>query len=163
MPEVREGRKRGWFWIDNDIIDKMGKTMGPYGLAVYSVLARHLDKDDTCFPSTGYIGKLIGCSDRTVRRHIDQLEQLGLITVGRTFGKSHHYYVKRTPDRGSEVCGTIEETPEYVSTPPDRGSGVPRTQLPTNKTYLTRPNNKTEPIALKDHLKDIRKALKPGR
>jgi hypothetical protein len=42
---VRDNRGGNWFWIHNVIVDAYGKTLGPYGLAVYMVLCRHAGQE----------------------------------------------------------------------------------------------------------------------
>jgi len=78
--EIRDIRDGGWFWADNELIDKYGKIIGPYGIAVYMGLARYAN-NNKCWPSLKTIAKNIGTSRPTVKKAIDKLQATGLITV----------------------------------------------------------------------------------
>jgi len=78
--EIRDTRDGGWFWADNELIDKYGETIGAHGIAVYVTLARHAN-NNKCWPSIGTIGKKIGASRPTVKKALDALQAVGLITV----------------------------------------------------------------------------------
>jgi hypothetical protein len=68
--------------IDNAIIDDFLPKIGAYGLAVYTVLKRHLNyTTGQCNPSYNRIAKMIGIDRTTVIRKVRLLEKLGLIAV----------------------------------------------------------------------------------
>ena len=67
--------------IDNEIIDRYLRQIGPIGYAIYSVLKRHENqKTGRCNPSYKTIAKKIGVDRGTVMRHIKKLVSLGLIS-----------------------------------------------------------------------------------
>lgn len=70
----------GWFWIDNQLLDRFGPRLGVYGLAVYTALARCANRERECHPSYQRIADAIGCSRRQVIREMARLESLGLVT-----------------------------------------------------------------------------------
>lgn len=80
--KIEDNREGGFFWADNEIIDKYGAELGPFGIAVYMALSRHANRN-RCFPSFGGIAKRIGASRPTVVKAIKKLEELGLISVER--------------------------------------------------------------------------------
>ncbi len=82
MPDIlRDGRKRGWFHIDNALLDRFGAEIGAYGVAVYAVLARHADAKGVCFPSYQGIADKLGVSRRQAIRTVSVLAERGLIRV----------------------------------------------------------------------------------
>ena len=91
MAKLRDGRKPGWFWADNRIIDEYGARIGANGIAVYVCLARHASTSRTAFPSFTMLATKIGMHRRTVIRVVRILIELGLIEVSRQADKSGRY------------------------------------------------------------------------
>lgn len=82
MAKVRDKRRRGWFWMDNAVVDDHGAKLGAYAIAVYAVLCRHASNDDgTCQVGINTIGRKIGCSRNSVKRALRELEDSRLIEV----------------------------------------------------------------------------------
>jgi DNA-binding transcriptional ArsR family regulator len=77
--KVRDKRNKGWFYLDNEYLNGIGKHLGPTGIAVYVSLCRHADDNQSCFPSQELIAKEIGSTDRSVRTHLKKLEELNII------------------------------------------------------------------------------------
>lgn len=70
----------GWFRINSKTIEEKGTEMGPYGMAVYMVLAMHADnKTGETWPSYQTIAEKTGISRRKVISTIDHLLELGVI------------------------------------------------------------------------------------
>src|SRR5215213_538994 len=84
---VRDRRRKGFFTIDNVLLDWFGALLGPYGLAVYMALARFANQEGTCWPSLATIAKKTGMSRPQVIREIAKLKELGLIAVAHQLGK----------------------------------------------------------------------------
>ncbi len=78
---VQDRRRKGFFTIDNDLLDRFGDQLGPYGLAVYMALARFADQDSECYPSQSTIAKRTGMSRMQVSRVIEKLQKLQLISA----------------------------------------------------------------------------------
>jgi hypothetical protein len=78
---VQDRRRKGFFTIDNDLLDRFGEQLGPYGLAVYMALARFADQDSECYPSQSTIAKRTGMSRMQVSRVIEKLQKLQLISA----------------------------------------------------------------------------------
>jgi len=82
MPDIlRDGRQRGWFHIDNALLDDFGARIGVYGVAVYATLARHADAQGVCFPSYQGIANKLAVSRRQIIRTVAVLVECGLIRV----------------------------------------------------------------------------------
>jgi hypothetical protein len=77
--EVRDHRKKGFFQLDNSLIDDYGATLGVHGIAVYAVLAMHANKQEQAWPSLRTIAKTLDIGLSTVQRSINHLLGLGLI------------------------------------------------------------------------------------
>lgn len=78
---VADARRRGYFTVDNIILDQYGERLGPYGLAVYVALCRFANADQECWPSHATVAKRTGMSRRQVGREIAKLADLRLILV----------------------------------------------------------------------------------
>ena len=79
--ELRDGRDRGWFHIDNVLLDDHGAAIGAIGVAVYATLARHADRAGVCFPSYARIAALLDLSRPTVIAAMRKLKEAGLIEI----------------------------------------------------------------------------------
>lgn len=122
----------GWFWVDNSIVDLHGASLGPVGVAVYAVLARHANGDGVCWPAKNTIGSRLGISKRAVDKAIAQLERCGLIQVERrqkdsgqsSTNRYHLLAVAETvpsdgsirPSLGSPLTGSCSGAPHAPST-----------------------------------------------
>lgn len=61
---------------------------------VLLVLADHAGPDGRCSPSETRIASLVESSERTVRRAIERLEELGLVEVERRPGQNSTYRLR---------------------------------------------------------------------
>jgi len=78
--KLKDGRKHGFYIIDNDIIDKYGEAIGVYGVAIYNLIARYASgKNEGAFPSYQTIADKLGISRPKAVTTINQLVELGLI------------------------------------------------------------------------------------
>lgn len=76
-------RRPGYLRVDNDVYDRFGPQLGPYGLAVYVALCRYANQDSECWPSYSTIARGTGMSKRKVIYEIQKLERLQIIAVER--------------------------------------------------------------------------------
>lgn len=136
---VADKRKRGYFTIDNILLDQYGKEIGPYGIAVYVALARFSNADAECWPSRRAIYERTGVSVAQVTRELAKLVVLGLITITPQFDEHG--------DQASNLytlLDILERDPLIsVSSPPSSASAAPliresRKQSPKKK--VTPPN-----------------------
>jgi hypothetical protein len=77
---IRDQRQPGWFFVDNEIIDKYGAQLGAYGVAVYCVLSRYAKNGNQQVNlSARDIGSALGISQDRVRKSLADLASVGLI------------------------------------------------------------------------------------
>ena len=90
----RPRKKRTRYYIDNEILELYGKTLGPYGIAVYNVLAKHANSQtQECFPSYETIMKLSGIGRRnTLSKHLKRLRGIRLIKMYHKVDDRKNYY-----------------------------------------------------------------------
>lgn len=81
--EVVDRRKRGYFTIDNVLLDVYGGQLGPHGIAVYAALARFANHEQECWPTYRTITDRTGVSRRQIVREIEKLETLKIIAITR--------------------------------------------------------------------------------
>lgn len=89
---MRDIRKRGWFWVENELIDRTDLSFEVKSM--YMILARFADNEGKCFPSIEKLAEIIGKDKRTVIRYIKKLEEKGLIEKRRRFNQTNIYYLK---------------------------------------------------------------------
>jgi hypothetical protein len=125
--QIRDRRTVRRFFVDNVILDKYGKKLGPYGIAVYMALCRFADQStQSCFPSVQTIADRIGAGTTKVREMLRLLEKLGLIETQQRKDSSSIYTLLDPP---------CPDTPPQreASPPPTRGVAPPqREALPNN-------------------------------
>lgn len=94
---IVDGRKHPFFIVYKDLLATFGQDLGAEGIAVYCALAYHANNEDnTAWPSVATIMKLTGLARATVRRYIENLERLELVTVYEAFdfrGQTSSIYV----------------------------------------------------------------------
>lgn len=105
--EISDRRSTNFFMVFNDLYDRFGAKLGPYGLAVYMGLCRYANRRDECWPSHGRIAADTGMSRRQVLREIVKLESLKLIEVHRRKHTVHLYILLDSCDTQSHLpCDT---------------------------------------------------------
>lgn len=82
MAKLRDGRRAGFFWIDNRVLTTYGPRMGPRALAVYCAIAMHTSgKRRTAFVSYARLGEEVAMDRRSVMAAVRKLAELGLVSV----------------------------------------------------------------------------------
>lgn len=155
--EVRDERKRGWYYVENVIIDAHLADIGTTAFSLYCVLARFTDHDSrACWPSIRTLAKRMGCSVNTIRTATATLTDAGLIAVEKRLHEdgssaSNFYRLLAIPDGGigvseTDIGGAESDTPPYQELihPPSKNCTTPLPKTDTeqdssNKTHLTRP------------------------
>ena len=124
---LRDGRVRNWFYLENDLLDKQDLTI--YEKMIYIVIARYVDKEDKAFPSIPTIAKKGSMSERQVQMIINSLVKKGLIKKESRINKynksktSNLYTllsVKRNQsdkDKGDEVVHDMHHPGEHGAPP----------------------------------------------
>lgn len=94
----------GRLWIPDEIIDLHGKKLGPYGVAVYAVLARHSDANGDLTCGCRRVAMLLGITVKAANKYIQLLADLNLIirVVG-ALGEASTIHLKSVPPRGTLV------------------------------------------------------------
>lgn len=108
MELLKDSRKRDWFWVENDLIDREDLTI--YEKMIYMTLVRHSNENSICFPSYRTIAQKSGCSERQAKKVVKDLEKKKLIkkenrTKGNSKEKESNVYIVLSTKVGSE-CDT---------------------------------------------------------
>jgi len=114
---VVRDRRPGFLRVDNDLYDRFGPQLGPYGLAVYMALCRYVNQDSECWPSYSTIAKGTGMSKRQVIREVAKLEQLKIIAVERNQHTSNVFILLDTSDTQSLLGVTHSHSPSDTQSP----------------------------------------------
>ena len=93
---VIRDRRPGYLRVYNDLYDRFGAQMGPYGLAVYVALCRYANQDSECWPSYNTIAKGTGMSRRKVIYEIKRMEELHIIAIERNQHSSNVFVLLDT-------------------------------------------------------------------
>ena len=93
---VVRDRRAGFLRVDNDVYDRFGAQLGPYGLAVYMALCRYANQDSECWPSYNTIARGTGMSKRKVIYEIQKMEGLKIISVERNQNTSNVFILLDT-------------------------------------------------------------------
>lgn len=129
MAFLTDARRRGWFWVENAIMDEgWVAKMGAHTFAVYCVLLRCADSGGRAFPSHDYLAEKSGVSLRQVPRALGRLKKLELLEVVKKGGGS----------KGSNIYRIlpVDEAPQD-----DKQDGQVRAQQ-----TITKKRGPTEPL-----------------
>lgn len=94
---VIDWRKRKFFMMTKDIVDKDTTLTKPVDIAVYAVLCMYADNSTKeSYPSVITIAEKARCSERTARRSLTNLKESGYIEIrerrdARGFQTSNQY------------------------------------------------------------------------
>jgi hypothetical protein len=146
--KIRSLDNPGWYWIRKDLIEKgYGAKIGPYGIAVYNVLAYYSDnKTQSAWPSFQTIADKSGMSRRKAIEVINQLEKLGLIYIERRGDKRKTNKIwLLAPDQWTGAQDALVE-PASAQGAPDKCTGCTSTsaQGAPEQDSTTILNNKTD-------------------
>lgn len=90
---MRDIREKGWFWIENDLIDR--EDLSAYEKLLYMTLARYCDINGKSFPSIELLMKVSGIgSKKTLIKYLKTLEEKEFIQIIKKNGKGNIYYLK---------------------------------------------------------------------
>ena len=118
--------------------------LGGYDLLVYMALIRHADNTGVCWPSLERLAKIARCSQPTVSKSLNVLEQLGYIRRVKSDGRANRYHVslwKPTPKQGYNHAPTPK--PAFDPSKPAFDPSKPAFDPPQNEvlTNNTQENN----------------------
>lgn len=133
-----------------------------YDLLVYMALIRHADNTGICWPSLERLAKIARCSQPTVSKSLNRLEQLGYIRRVKSDGRANRYHVsvwKTTPKPGYDPA----PTPKPAFDPSKPGFDLPQNEVLTNNTQENKTqeqySREEEKITVSCHSVDTLKAL----
>ena len=116
---MRDIRKRGWFWVENELIDRTDLSFEVKSM--YMILARFADNEGKCFPSVEKLAEIIGKDKRTVIRYIKKLEEKGLIEKRRRFNQTNIYYLKNADSNSDKIDNDKNDSDKDVTSLGDTG------------------------------------------
>lgn len=168
MSDTSIAQNSGFSMLPNWAVDD--DRLGGYDLLVYMALIRHADNTGVCWPSLERLAKIARCSQPTVSKSLNVLEQLGYIRRVKSDGRANRYHVslwKPTPKQGYDHAPTPKpafDTPKPAFDPPKPAFDPPQNEVLTNNTQ----ENKTqeqysrgeEKITVSCHSVDTLKALR---
>lgn len=100
-----------WFRVQSAVVGRIA-DVGPLGLAVYIVLAKHADLEGVCWPSVRSIAALCGSTDRGVRKAVERLVRSGMIAKE-----------TRADQRGGTASNRYRVLPLHPQEPAERLDG----------------------------------------
>lgn len=160
MSDTSVTQNSGFSMLPNWAVDD--ERLGGYDLLVYMALIRHADNTGICWPSLERLAKIARCSQPTVSKSLNRLEQLGFIRRVKSDGRANRYYVsvwKPTPKPGFDP----EPTPKPGFDPSKRGFDLPQNEVLTNNTHKNKTqelySREEEKITVSCHSVDTLKAL----
>ena len=143
---MRDIRNKGWFWIENSLIDR--DDLNPYEKLLYMTLARYCDNNGKCFPAIETLMKATGINSKaTIVKYLKNLEEKELIFVIRCSGKSNTYYLKNAEKKEKEQFISNSSSGDepvhemnHTSSPDEL---LPVHEVNSKETNLKRHNKKT--------------------
>lgn len=137
MSDTSIAQNSGFSMLPNWAVDD--GRLGAYDLLVYMALIRHADNTGVCWPSLERLAKIARCSQPTVSKSLNVLEQLGYIRRVKADGRANRYHVslwKPTPKPGYDPV----PTPKPAFDPSKPAFDLPQNEVLTNNTQ----KNKTQ-------------------
>jgi hypothetical protein len=125
-------RKKGWVFAQVPIWAICDPNLSAGALRLLAYLAWRQGNDGSCWPSLGRMQTDLGCGERTVQRHLRELEEAGYLVTTRRPGRSNTYSLVADPscDPGFDKLNTGEgegltASERYTPTPVNSGGGAP--------------------------------------
>ena len=170
MSDTSITQNSGFSMLPNWAVDD--DRLGGYDLLVYMALIRHADNTGVCWPSLERLAKGARCSQPTVSKSLNRLEQLGYIRRVKSDGRANRYHVslwKPTPKQGCDPAPTPKPafdpapTPKPAFDPSKPAFDLPQNEVLTNNTHKNKTqeqySREEEKITVSCHSVDTLKAL----
>ena len=177
---LRDGRVRNWFYLENDLLDREDLTI--YEKTVYIVIARYVNSDNKAFPSYETIARKGSMAKVQAIRVVKSLTQKGLLKKevrknNRNGGSTSNLYTLLNPKLNNKTegvsdryPGSVPQIPGVVSDRDPNNTSIKKINLNNvNRTSREAPvenfgeevkGEKSENIEdIKDIRKKIRKSL----
>lgn len=113
--------------------------LGGYDLLVYMALIRHADNTGVCWPSLERLAKIARCSQPTVSKSLNVLEQLGYIRRVKSYGRANRYHVSLWKPTSKPAFDPVP-TSKPAFDPSKPAFDLPQNEVLTNNTQ----KNKTQ-------------------
>ncbi|WP_343097565.1 helix-turn-helix domain-containing protein [Clostridioides difficile] len=152
MDLLKDARKKEWFWLENDLIDR--EDLSIYEKMIYIVLARYSNEESSCFPSYKTISEKAGCSIRQVSNILNELENKELIIrenrnhEGKKEKNSNLYFLISSK---AKVQSEVPNVRHLMPNPMAPGALHVRHEVPSKKTYI-KSNTTTQKESKTDYL-----------
>lgn len=136
MDLLKDAKKKEWFWLENDLIDR--EDLSIYEKMIYIVLARYSNEESSCFPSYKTISEKAGCSIRQVSNILNELENKELIIrenrnhEGKKEKNSNLYFLISSK---AKVQSEVPNVRHLMPNPMAPGALHVRHEVPSKKTY----------------------------
>jgi len=140
--------RQNFFQAPNAVFNVWGSKLKSNGIAVYLCLVCHA-RDNQCYPSLNRISNVCGMGKSTVQRTINNLVNLGLISISTrknsSGGQTSNLYILLPIDFGPDTSPIIEPTtpPSQIDHPPIIESTTPPSQI-DYPPWSNRLSNNTE-------------------
>lgn len=170
MSDTSITQNSGFSMLPNWAVDD--DRLGGYDLLVYMALIRHADNTGICWPSLERLAKIARCSQPTVSKSLNVLEQLGYIRRVKSDGRANRYHVslwRPTPKQGYDTAPTPKQgydpapTPKPAFDPSKPAFDLPQNEVLTNNTHKNKTqeqySREEEKITVSCHSVDTLKAL----
>ncbi|HCQ5720604.1 TPA: helix-turn-helix domain-containing protein [Clostridioides difficile] len=142
MDLLKDARKKEWFWLENDLIDR--EDLSIYEKMIYIVLARYSNEESSCFPSYKTISEKAGCSIRQVSNILNELENKELI-----IRENRNHEGKK--EKNSNLYFLISSKAKVQNEVPNVRHEVPSKKTYNKKTYI-KSNTTTQKESKTDYL-----------
>ncbi|WP_449240379.1 helix-turn-helix domain-containing protein [Desulfoscipio gibsoniae] len=120
--------KKGFTSVPNKVL--FAPVLSMAAKCLYAILLAYAWQEDECFPGQERLAKAAGCTDRTVRKYLDELKQLGLVSwIQRGLNQTNIYYIHDTAQ--IEQLNPLGDKDRKALSGPDRKgrSGQDRKEL----------------------------------
>lgn len=137
MSDTSISQNTGFSMLPNWAVDD--ERLSGYDLLVYMALIRHADNTGVCWPSLERLAKIARCSQPTVSKSLNRLEQLGYIRRVKTDGRANRYHVSLWEPTTKQGYDPVP-TPKPAFDPSKPAFDLPQNEVLTNNTQ----KNKTQ-------------------
>ena len=96
----------GYFRTPNQVVDDYLSRLGAGPFVILMCLARHKNADDVCFPSISHLQDVTNMARSTVIRHLETLEELGVIRRDLPPGRRATYTILPMPNWFQNATGS---------------------------------------------------------
>ena len=116
--DIRDLRDGKFLWVGKPVLEFISKRIGSTAVTVYVWLCYYANvRGQDCFPSVTTLARHCAVSRRTIIRMLKSLEQIKVICIDRTKGRSNIYTLLNA-ELSTEVTGDIGVTSDMRDTTP---------------------------------------------